>query len=140
MRFWDSSALVPLVCAEAESARCRALLQSDAQIHVWFLTSVEIASALTRKRREGTLSEEQRHVARDRLQALETAWTEMDPAAAVRARARRLLEVHVLRAADALQLAAALALCEERTDGAEFVTLDTELREAAAREGFSVLP
>jgi predicted nucleic acid-binding protein len=140
MRFWDSSALVPLVCAEAQSARCRALLQSDPQIHVWFLTSVEILSGLARKRREEELSEEQRLAARERLQALETAWTELDPAVAVRARARRLLEVHTLRAADALQLAAALVLFEERTEGAEFVTLDLPLGEAARREGFTVLP
>jgi hypothetical protein len=116
------------------------LLQADPQIQVWFLTAVEIVSAIARKRREGALSEEQRQVARERLQALEVAWTEMDPAAAVRARARRLLEVHALRAANALQLAAALVLCEERTDGALFVTLDAALGEAAAREGFSVLP
>jgi len=58
----------------------------------------------------------------------------------VRARAARLLSLHPLRAADALQLAAALVWCRERTAEAPFVCLDDRLRLAAAREGFRVLP
>jgi len=41
------------------------------------------------------------------------------------------------RFASAGPVAAALMLYEERTAGAEFVTLDTALKDAAAREGFS---
>jgi hypothetical protein len=44
------------------------------------------------------------------------------------------------RAADTLQLAASLVWCRERPVGRSFVCLDARLREAAVREGFSVLP
>jgi uncharacterized protein len=140
MRFWDSSALVPLICAEESSVRCGALLVQDSRIAAWYLTPIEIYSSLARKRREGNLSDEQQQAARERLAALEEAWTEIDPSDAVRARARRLLDVHSLRTADSLQLAAALLYCEERTSDVEFVSLDDALRGAAKREGFTVLP
>jgi predicted nucleic acid-binding protein len=55
----------------------------------------------------------------------------------VRLRAGRLLAVHALRAADALQLAAALVSCEEDE---RLVSLDQRLREAALLEGFVVIP
>jgi len=55
-------------------------------------------------------------------------------------RAERLLSVHTLRAADAFQLAAALIWTQESPRGFELVCLDQNLREAAFREGFTVLP
>jgi len=55
-------------------------------------------------------------------------------------RAERLLEIHPLNAADALQLAFALAWCQERPQGRAFICLDGKLREAARREGFRLLP
>jgi hypothetical protein len=55
-------------------------------------------------------------------------------------RARRLLAAHPLRAADALQLAAALVACDERSDMLAFVTLDDRLAKAARRGGFVVVP
>lgn len=48
--------------------------------------------------------------------------------------------MHALRSADALQLAAALVACDERPRGETFVSLDERLRNAAQREGFTVLP
>jgi hypothetical protein len=47
---------------------------------------------------------------------------------------------HALRAADALQLAAALDWCDGNTRGESFVCLDDRLRGAAVLEGFRVLP
>ena len=58
----------------------------------------------------------------------------------VRHRAERLLALHPLRAGDALQLSAALVACEERPEGELLVCLDARLREAAAREGFHLVP
>jgi hypothetical protein len=52
--------------------------------------------------------------------------------------ARRLLRVHALRAADALQLGAALAWAEGRPAGRVLHTLDAHLAIAAEREGFLV--
>jgi hypothetical protein len=71
---------------------------------------------------------------------LSALWVEVEPAAALRERAVRLLSSHNLRAADALQLAAALVWAEERPAGRVFVCLDARLREAARLDGFTVLP
>jgi hypothetical protein len=74
------------------------------------------------------------------LLALAGTWVELLPSEAIRAAAERLLAVHVLRAADAFQLAAALAWCGGRPAGHSVVTLDLRLREAASIEGFDTLP
>ena len=139
MRFWDSSAIVPLVCREPESARCRAWLREDPVLLVWALAVTEVVSALARRRREGTLAQTRFAEARRRLGALELAWSEVSAWDAVRARARRLLETHAFTAADALHLGAALVVVEERTAGVGFVTFDRRLAAAADREGFDVL-
>jgi hypothetical protein len=139
VRFWDSSAIVPLVCREAESSVCRAWLRADSTVLVWALASTEVISALARKRREGTLTPRALLDAKRRLAMLEAAWSEVEQYDGVRARARRLLETHPLRAADALHLAAALVVLEERTSGVQFVTFDGRLGEAARKEGFETL-
>jgi predicted nucleic acid-binding protein len=136
LRFWDSSAIVPLVCRERESARCRAWLREDPVVVVWAMAATEVVSAIARKRREGALSARTVATARRRLTLLEEAWSEVHELDAVRARARRLLEIHPSSAADAMHLAAALVVTEERTSGFGFVTFDERLAEAAEREGF----
>lgn len=59
---------------------------------------------------------------------------------AVKPRAKRLLGLHTLKAADALQLGAALAATYDNPVGWEFVCLDQGLRKAAGREGFVIVP
>ena len=140
MRFWDASALVPLVCREPESSRCRGWLKSDPVVLVWALAATEITSALARKRREGALSSATITAAKHRLAGLERGWHEITQIDAVRAKARRLLEAHALGAADALHLAAALVAVDDRPAHVGFVTFDRRLHEAAGREGFHVLP
>jgi predicted nucleic acid-binding protein len=139
VRFWDSSAIVPLVTREPQSGRCREWLKADATILVWALASTEVISALARKRRESALDRGAFGKAKRRLAALEAAWNEVVAIDAVRARARRLLELHPLRAADALHLAAALVVSEEDPGRIDFVTFDDRLAEAAEKEGFSIL-
>ena len=139
MRFWDSSAVVPLVCREAESARCREWLRADPVVLVWALAGTEVVSALARKRREASLPARAFLEAKRRLGKMEQAWHEVAQYDAVRARARRLLETHPLRAADALHLAAALVAFEEQTTGVVFVTFDGRLAGAARKEGFDTL-
>jgi predicted nucleic acid-binding protein len=139
MRFWDSSAVLPLVCRETESAQCLAWAREDASLVVWALAAVEITTGLARKKREGVLVGARFEAARSRLLAIEESWTEVSSWDAVCERARRLLETHSLSGADALHLAAALVLSEERPRGLGFVTLDRRLAEAAQWEGFSVL-
>jgi predicted nucleic acid-binding protein len=139
VRFWDSSAIVPLVCRETQSARCRSWLRADPVIVVWTLAATEVVSALACKRREGKLVAGTYVNAKRRLAKLEEAWSEVTQYEGVRSRARRLLETHPLSAADALHLAAALLLTEEQPARASFVTFDDRLADAADREGFSVL-
>lgn len=136
MRFWGSSAIVSLLVAEQDSDQRKRQYVEDPTMLVWYGTRVEIESALSRRIRAGELGREVEAEARARLKLLADAWFEVQPADRVRERALRLLRVHPLRAADSLQLAAALVACEERPAGFAFLTGDTRLAEAAEREGF----
>jgi len=140
MRFWDSSAIVSLCMEEPESEKLRALAEKDEDLFVWWATRVECVSALARRHREGGLTAQAERNARSALSVLAKDWSEVQPSEPLRHRAERLLMVHSLRTADALQLAAALIWTEEATSGAEFVCLDQNLRESALKEGFTVLP
>ncbi len=140
MKFWDSSAIVPLCFREGASDAMRHIVRSDEDMVVWWATRIECISAMSRRRREGALSAEADREARDVLFVLSGEWSELQPTEVVRERAERLLMTHPLRAADALQLAAALVWAEESPRGLEVVCLDQNLCEAAAREGFTLLP
>ena len=140
MRFWDSSAIIPLCLAEPASKKVRNLAEKDEDLVVWWATQLECISAVARRHREGGLTSQAERNARGALSALAATWSEVQPTELVRHRAGRLLMVHPLRAADALQLAAALVWTGEGTSGAEFVCLDHNLRESALKEGFTVLP
>ena len=140
MRFWDSSAVIPLCLKEVASHPMRILAEADEEIVAWWGSRLECISALSRRRREGLLPADVEIKARAVLSALAAAWSEVQPTEAVRLRAERLLMVHPLRAADALQLAAALVWAAESPQGVEFVCLDQRLKEAAQKEGFTVLP
>jgi predicted nucleic acid-binding protein len=140
MKFWDSSAIIPLCLQEPTSEQVRAVLKADEDIVVWWTTRIECLSALERRGREGALPAEAQLRSRAVLTALATAWSEVLPSERVRQRAERLLAVHPLRAADALQLAAALIWAEEAPQGLEVVCLDKNLREGVLKEGFTVLP
>lgn len=101
---------------------------------------MECLSLFARLRREAVLSETEEEQARVVLRALQGSVTEIEPTPAVREQAGRVLRLHPLRAADALQLAAALVWCQGDPLQHGFVCLDPRLREAARREGFTVFP
>ena len=138
MRYWDASALVPLVVAEPSSDVLRRLAR-EGDVVTWCLSAVEISSAIERRAREGALGAADRQSALATLADLAEVWTEITAVAAVRERACRLLAVHSLRAADALQLAAALVAAGDRPAGHQFVCADGRLADAAEREGYRVL-
>jgi uncharacterized protein len=73
------------------------------------------------------------------LRQLSASWHEVDPSDEIRETAVRFLRVHPLRAADALQLAAAFLAAERRPASLEIVALDDRLANAARKEGFAVL-
>ena len=136
MKFWDSSAVVPLIVSEDTSAR--AALRSDSHGLIWALTPIEVRSALASRLRDGALTRTTYQRACSRGKHLFRALAQIVALEPVCARALRLLDLHPMRAADALQLAAALVATGERPGDLPFVTLDHRLAEAARREGFSV--
>jgi predicted nucleic acid-binding protein len=140
LKFWDSSALVPLLLEQPASERLGDLLRRDPEIVLWWGSPVECASALSRLQREGMLARSSLRQSHEILDSLRAVAHEIEPVAEVRARALRLLATHPLRGADALQLAAALFWCRERPQKVGFVSMDNRLRQAAAAEGFLVLP
>ena len=139
MRFWDSSALVPLLAAEEDSSRRAGQLREDGVMAVWWATVVECESAIQRRQREGVLDVAGARLARARLEELAGAWHETPPAPATRLLATRLIRTHPLRAADALQLAAALSLAAALRRSIPFVCADDRLASAAEIEGLAVL-
>lgn len=139
MRFWDASAVVPLLVQEARTPVLEGLFREDPAAAVWWLTPLECVSALARMVREQRLTPDQARAASGLLDGAARQWTEVPPLDRVRDQARRLVGLHPLRAADSLQLAAALVLCDFETRSLPFVTLDGQLGAAAQREGFEVL-
>ncbi|HUE88054.1 MAG TPA: type II toxin-antitoxin system VapC family toxin, partial [Vicinamibacterales bacterium] len=136
MRFWDASAIVPLVITEPSTTQAQAMVAADPAMLVWWGTEVECASALARLEREGGLDDAASAQAFDRLRRLAGAWHEVEPSDAIREAAVRFVRVHPLRAADALQLAAAFIVADRRPSSLEVVTLDDRLAAAARKEGF----
>lgn len=139
MRFWDSSAVVPILVREASSERMDRILDEDRAMVVWWGTLVECESALARQRRDRALDARGLHAATTRLRRLAESWIEVPAGPQVREQALRLLRIHALRASDALQLAAALVAAELRPGTLELVTLDGKQAEAAEREGFQLV-
>lgn len=140
MRFWDANTIVPLTVNEERSAQMRALLSSDDDQVVWWGTRTECISALARKERERVISPMGEAQARVLLFYLSRSWNEVQPSDRLRSLAEDLLSAHPLKAADALQLAAAFVWCAGQTRGREFVCLDNQLRTAATAQGFTVVP
>lgn len=139
MKFWDTSAIVPLLVAEPSTQRAQALLRRDSDILVWWGTEVECVSVLTRLERTAAFNGKELALASDRLRALAGGWNEIEPNELVRDSAKRFLRVHPLRAADALQLAAAFTAADRRPSSLEIVTLDERLAAAAQKEGFTLV-
>ena len=138
--FWDSSALVSILLREPKSPEFVDRFERDRNPAIWWATRLECHSALARHARERRTKRETILEGIERLRDVHARAFELAPSEEVRHRAIRLLNVYPLRAGDALQLAAALTWCEEQPLNEMFVCLDTRLREAARREGFSVLP
>lgn len=139
MRFWDSSAVVPLLVDQDATAAILALAKADPGVIAWWATEIECVSAIARLEREGDLSADQAQASLGRLGSIAKAWTVVAPTDPVRRTARRLLQVHPLRAVDALQLAAAVIAAEGRPESLDLVTLDHRVADAARREGFTVV-
>ena len=139
MKFWDTSALVPMLVDEPASREMQTILSRDGDVAVWWATVVECVSAIGRRERVGTVGPSSASESYENLAILAAGWSEIPPSERLRVDAGRLIRVHDLRAADAFQLAAARAASDDHPETLPFVTLDDRLALAASREGFPVL-
>lgn len=130
--------MVALLVEEPTTNERRRLIREDPVIVTWWVSWIECESALNRLRRERHIEIAGLDVAHRQLDRLRSSWLEVEPLERVRRRAVRLLRLHRLRAADALQLAAALMAASEDPSVLEFVTSDERLSQAARTEGFLV--
>ena len=62
MRYWDSSALVPLCVEEPSTQHMRQLLTIDPIVITWWTTELECVSAISRLEREGRLCPPRRNL------------------------------------------------------------------------------
>jgi uncharacterized protein len=139
LRYWDASALVPLIVAEEASGLVSDWLADDPSIVTWLWTRVELVGAVERRARHGQITPVQRRELIAQVDDLAARWDEVVDVFAVRARAQALLARHDLRAADAAQLGAALLVSEGNPASLTFVCLDQRLAAAADGEGLRVL-
>ena len=137
MNFRDTSALLALGVDEPHRQTALHILEADDRMAVWWGAPVEYVAALSRRERDGSLTTKEVSDHLVRLHALSNVWYEVQPGRRIRTLAQRLLRVQPLRAADSLQLAAALlAVAEEEPSSVGF---DARLNQAASREGFALL-
>ena len=140
MKFWDSSALVALVIEEASTVAVEYVAARDSEMALWWGARVECRSAVARRARDGGFPVDEALRASADLELIVAEGSETPPSETLRKLACELVDRHPLRAADALQLAAAVTARAGSARPMEFVCLDQRLRQAAEREGFAVLP
>jgi uncharacterized protein len=139
LRFWDASALVPLIIEEPASSACRDWIKQDPEVVLWGLTWLEVASAVERRVRDGRMSKSVRGAALARIRRIVGDAHEISDLPAVRTRALLLVARHALPSADAAQLGAALLAADPDPGSLTMVVLDHRLADAAEREGLAVL-
>jgi hypothetical protein len=88
MKFWDTSAIVPLLVVETQTSNC-SQLQRRILPCWWWGSEVECNSALTRRESDGALDARAMTLALRRLRQLTDAWHEIDPSDAIREAAIR---------------------------------------------------
>jgi uncharacterized protein len=137
--YWDTSAIVPLCCFQNATTKARQLMRMHGKQVVWWATSTEIISALQRLMRDGHISQQESAKSYAWFTYLRNCWNEIQPSDQVRTQAEQLLRMHRLRAADALQLSAALSWCNNYPRDRVFIAADGALLDAAQIEGFTVL-
>jgi predicted nucleic acid-binding protein len=135
--FWDTSVLVTL-CVDQKSTPQALWFESKYKFAVWWATHVEIASALAQLLRQQKITPAEYAHGKQQAEGMANIWRVIAPSAKIALDARAFLERYPLRAADALQLAAAMEWCEGNPKGNVFLTFDLRLREVAGLAGFAV--
>jgi len=137
LAFWDSSAIVPLLCPQTETSIVRQHWRRLGHVVVWWGTPVEVNSALARLKRGGEISDKEFGQALKKFEVLRDSWSEITPSTRLRDTAQALPSTNKVRAADALQLAA-LVWTNGKPRNKPFVCSDKLLIGAARAQGFTV--
>jgi hypothetical protein len=140
MKFWDSSAIIPLCIDQEKSGELKKLAKKDSGIVCWWGTWAECHSAFSRLYREKILNEKTLVYSQKILVRLREAWLQIEPSIEMMNTVKHVLYSQPLKAADSLQLTAALVWCDHKPDDHEFVCLDSHLSKAARLESFTVVP
>jgi uncharacterized protein len=138
--FWDTSAIVPLCVRQDISQDVRRLWRNTSRVVVWWGTSIEVRSAVSRLYQGNFIDAKGLQYALARLEVIRRKWAEIVPSEKVRQIAENLPDAYGLRALDSCQLAAALVWCNEKPNGRLFICDDTKLSIAAQKTGFSIKP
>lgn len=137
MKFWDTSAVIPLLIDEQQSHVIDQIFNKDPAIVVWWGTSIECVSAMARLERENKITHKEAESIISRLSQIRSTWREIQPGTKLKQTAERILRLHPLRAQDSQQLAACIIANTDHQ--IEFVTLDERLATAARKEGLIVI-
>lgn len=136
--FWDSSALIPL-CIDQPATPVAKKFSHEYEPVIWWATPVEIRSSFARLWRMKEINESGLVTAHRCLVELESEWREIDPSPSLRDLAEEFPNRYGLRAADALQLAAASIWTMRRPANRPFLSGDHKLLEAARNMGFQAI-
>lgn len=136
--FWDASGILPLCVNAQASAVADGLFQRYSML-VWWGTSVEIHSAIARLQRMRQIIAKDASDALVQLDNLTRHWQEIEPSGSLREFAEALPARYGLRAANALQLAAASTWTMHRPADRPFISADQKLLDAACQMGFRTI-
>jgi predicted nucleic acid-binding protein len=128
------------LCVQQQSSTVARQLARKHEFIVWWCTSVEMQSAFERLARMRELSPAEYLSAARHLSRLRHGWQEVSPTQSLRFEAESLLARFPLKAADALQLAAAMTWAGSFPKGRIFVASDGQLLDAARQLGLQVIP
>jgi predicted nucleic acid-binding protein len=136
--YLDTSALLKLYARERGTAAVRAAVTRASVVATCRLTHVEARGALARKLREGELSPAEHQYLTSSLDGDWARLLVVEISEHLCREAVALVERHPLRAADALQLAAACTISRRVTEETVFLSFDDRLNSAAQADGLSV--
>jgi predicted nucleic acid-binding protein len=137
--YLDTSALVKRFVFEAGSGEVQSLLTGDDPVASATIAYAELYSAMTRRHREGVLTQLQYRLACKRFERDWLALVKVELGVEVLSSARSLIQRHGLRAFDAIHLASALGLQAAANERVTFVAADQRLVQAAAGEGLATV-
>ena len=137
--YFDTSALVKRYISEPGSLQVRQLLRRHEFLSS-ALTPVELLSALSRRRREGDLSEPTFVALLRRIQLDRVRWELVEVGSLVLNRAEELVQGNLsLKTLDAVHVASLVIFQTSSGRGIPFVTGDGRQRDAATQLGLDVI-